>query len=59
MSDDLHEVIARAEVCIVGARVPGLDEHLSTAEDRLVVDLVRLSDADARRGEGGYLGAAW
>ncbi|HET7129349.1 MAG TPA: UDP-glucose/GDP-mannose dehydrogenase family protein [Gaiellaceae bacterium] len=59
MSDDLAEVVSGAEVCVVGARVSGLDEHLEGIGDRIVVDLVRLSDAETRRGEGGYLGAAW
>ncbi len=59
MTDDLADVIARAEVCIVGARVPGLDEELDAIGDRIVVDLVRLANAEARRGEAGYLGAAW
>ena len=48
-----------SELCVVGARVPGLEEHLGAHGDRIVMDLVRLSDAETRRGEGGYLGVAW
>jgi GDP-mannose 6-dehydrogenase len=59
LSDDLEAVVAGADVCIVGARLPGLEEELSRPGDRLVVDLVRLPDAQDRRANGGYVGAAW
>jgi GDP-mannose 6-dehydrogenase len=59
LANDLGEVISRSELCIVGARVPELDAHLDALGERIVVDLVRLSDARARREEGGYLGVAW
>jgi GDP-mannose 6-dehydrogenase len=59
LSDDLGEVVSGAELCIVGARVPELHEHLAALEDRVVVDLVRLPDATTRRRGEGYLGVAW
>jgi GDP-mannose 6-dehydrogenase len=59
LSGDLGEVIAGAEVCVVGARVPGLEAALATAGDRLVIDLVRLDDAASRRLTEGYVGVAW
>jgi hypothetical protein len=46
-------------VCIVGARAPKLDAQIDALENCLVVDLVRLSDAPARRGREDYLGVAW
>lgn len=59
LAPDLGDVIRWAEICVVGARVPGLDEHLADLEDRLLVDLVRLPDAADRRGGEGYVGVAW
>jgi GDP-mannose 6-dehydrogenase len=59
LSDDLAASIADAEVCILGARVPGLDDHLADLGDRLLIDLVRLPDASSRRGAPGYVGVAW
>jgi GDP-mannose 6-dehydrogenase len=55
--DELDEALGGAEVVVVGARFPGLEERLG--EGTLVVDLVRLADAGTRRGHGGYVGAAW
>lgn len=59
LSDDLTAVVEHAEVCVVGARVPGLDEHLAGLNDRVLIDLVRLPDASSRRGTPGYVGVAW
>lgn len=53
------EVMAHAEVCVVGARTPELEQELATASGKLVVDLVRLPDAAERRGGEGYVGVAW
>jgi GDP-mannose 6-dehydrogenase len=59
LAADLAEVLRDAEICIVGARVPGLDEHLAALDARLLIDLVRLPDAATRRGSEGYVGVAW
>jgi GDP-mannose 6-dehydrogenase len=57
LSDDLESTVARAEVVVVGAPFEGLDALLR--DEQLVIDLVRLPDADERRERGGYVGAAW
>jgi GDP-mannose 6-dehydrogenase len=59
LSSDLGAVMSGADVCIVGARAPKLDAQIDALENCLVVDLVRLSDAPARRGREDYLGVAW
>ncbi|HEY2724278.1 MAG TPA: nucleotide sugar dehydrogenase [Pseudonocardiaceae bacterium] len=60
LTDDLQEVLAHAEVCIVGSRTPEVLaalEHIGA--DRVVVDLVRLPDAQQRRTEPHYAGIGW
>jgi len=57
--DDLHTVLAHAEVCIVGAAYPSSIAALAEHDGRFIVDLVRLPDAAARRGEEQYVGVAW
>lgn len=59
LSPDLGAVIEQAEICVVGARVPGLEEQLERLDGRILVDLVRLPDAERRRGREGYVGVAW
>jgi GDP-mannose 6-dehydrogenase len=55
--DDLAAAVHDVEVVVVGAPFAGLEEALR--DDVLLIDLVRLPDADERRGRGGYVGAAW
>ncbi len=57
--DTLEQVVEKAEVCVVGARVPGLEQGLAAFDGGLLVDLVRLPDAASRRGDEGYVGVAW
>src|SRR5262249_37436645 len=45
------EVLAHAEVCIVGAASPEAVATLANADGRHILDLVRLPDASCRRGE--------
>ena len=59
LSDSAAEVMGHAEACVVGARSAELDEQLAQLDGKLVVDLVRLPDADARRAGEGYVGVAW
>jgi GDP-mannose 6-dehydrogenase len=59
LTSDLGEVIEESEVCVIGASVDGLEEHLASLDGRIVVDLVRLPDAAERRGRDGYIGVAW
>lgn len=55
--EDLQPAVENAEVIIVGAPFPGVEELLR--DDQLVVDLVRLPDATRRSARGRYVGAAW
>jgi GDP-mannose 6-dehydrogenase len=59
LSDSVDEVLEHAEVCIVGAAREETVRALARANGRRVVDLVRLPDADTRRGGEGYVGVAW
>lgn len=59
LAPTLDEVLDHAEVCIVGARVPDLEQQLSGRSGRIVVDLVRLDGAGELRDREGYVGVAW
>jgi GDP-mannose 6-dehydrogenase len=59
LSTDVDEVFAHAEVCVVGSKEPAVLAALAAPGDRLIVDLVRLPDADARRATVGYQGLGW
>ena len=49
-----------AEVCIVGSAEPAVAEAIAaTGPERLVLDLVRLPNAEARRAEDHYIGIGW
>lgn len=57
--ETVDELVAHAEVCVVGAGSPEAVEAVSAANHLHVVDLVRLPDEAARRGQEGYVGVAW
>jgi GDP-mannose 6-dehydrogenase len=61
LSNDVDEVLAHAEVCVVGCKEPAVLAALqdSVLGDRIVIDLVRLPDAEARRATEGYQGLGW
>jgi GDP-mannose 6-dehydrogenase len=61
LSNDVDEVLAHAEVCVVGCTGPAVLAALqdSVLGDRIVIDLVRLPDAEARRATEGYQGLGW
>jgi GDP-mannose 6-dehydrogenase len=59
LTDDLDEVLAHAELFIVGSAAPEIEAALARIDDRPVVDLVRLADAGTRRGSGNYVGIGW
>jgi GDP-mannose 6-dehydrogenase len=56
---DAAALVDHAEVCIVGAGRPESVEALARSDGRYVIDLVRLPDAEERRGSPGYSGVAW
>ncbi len=53
------EVVRHGEVCVVGAATPDAVAAIAQANGHHVIDLVRLPDAAARRGQDGYVGVAW
>jgi GDP-mannose 6-dehydrogenase len=55
----LADLIEHAEVCVVGARVPGIERVADDLGGKFLVDLVRLDEAAALRGREGYIGVAW
>jgi len=57
LADDLEATLRDADVVVVGAPFDELGALIR--DDQLVVDLVRLPDAEQRRARGGYVGAAW
>ncbi|MFH9953970.1 nucleotide sugar dehydrogenase [Streptomyces roseolus] len=59
LADTVDEVLDHAEVCLVGTRDPAVLTALPHGDGPLIIDLVRLPDADARRAEPGYVGLAW
>jgi GDP-mannose 6-dehydrogenase len=59
LTQSAEEVLEHAEVCVIGASTQETIEAMAQANGRRVVDLVRLPDADERRGRDGYIGVAW
>lgn len=59
LGNSVDEVLAHAEVCVVGCADPAVRAALDNAGDRKIVDLIRLPDADARRADPGYVGLGW
>ncbi|HEY8984367.1 MAG TPA: nucleotide sugar dehydrogenase [Streptomyces sp.] len=59
LADSVEEVLDHADVVLVGTRDPDVLAALPHGEGPVIVDLVRLPDAEARRAEPGYVGLAW
>jgi GDP-mannose 6-dehydrogenase len=59
LADSVDEVLEHAEVCLVGTRDPAVLSALPHGDGPVIVDLIRLPDAEARRAEPGYVGLAW
>jgi GDP-mannose 6-dehydrogenase len=59
LSNDAEEVAAHAEVCIVGTKDAAALAALPAPGDKIVVDLVRIPDAESRRAIEGYYGLGW
>jgi GDP-mannose 6-dehydrogenase len=59
LSSDVDEVLAHAQVCVVGSPDPAVLSALDRAGDRTVIDLIRLPDAERRRAHQGYVGLGW
>jgi GDP-mannose 6-dehydrogenase len=59
LAGSVEEVMAHADVVIVGCKDPDVLAALPHGGDRVLIDLVRLPDAETRRLEEGYAGLAW
>jgi GDP-mannose 6-dehydrogenase len=59
LAQSANEVLDHAEVCIVGAVGERTVAELAETNGHVVVDLIRLPDAEARRGGEKYIGVAW
>lgn len=59
LTDSAEDVMAHAEVCVVGRVDDAVLTLLDDPGDRDVVDLVRLPDAGIRRTGEGYVGLGW
>ncbi|WP_419999343.1 nucleotide sugar dehydrogenase [Streptomyces boninensis] len=59
LADSVDEVLDHADVCLVGTRDPAVLKALPHGEKPVLIDLIRLPDAEARRAEPGYMGLAW
>jgi GDP-mannose 6-dehydrogenase len=58
--DDIGEVLEHGEVLIAGSRVAEVADALARREShQLVIDLVRLPDAEQLRGTANYRGIGW
>jgi GDP-mannose 6-dehydrogenase len=55
----VDDVLAHAEVCVIGTSDPVVLAALDRMGDRSVIDLVRLPDAERRRAYRGYAGLGW
>jgi GDP-mannose 6-dehydrogenase len=60
LEDDVDIVVEHSEVLVVGTRESEVVAAIDRApEGSLVVDLVRLPDADSRRSSSGYVALGW
>jgi GDP-mannose 6-dehydrogenase len=59
LSDSVENVMAHAEVCVIGCTDRSVLTALDAAGDRVVIDLVRLPDAEQRLADPGYVGLGW
>lgn len=59
LSDSIEDVLEHAEVCVVGCKDPEVLDALADKGERVIIDLVRLPDAEKRRAHPGYVGLGW
>ncbi|MFF4182327.1 nucleotide sugar dehydrogenase [Streptomyces sp. NPDC001691] len=57
--DSVDEVLGHADVCLVGTRDPAVLAALPRGDGTVLIDLIRMPDAEARRTEPGYVGLVW
>ncbi|MEU6641072.1 nucleotide sugar dehydrogenase [Saccharomonospora sp. NPDC046836] len=59
LAASVDEVLAHADVVLVGSTEPAVLQALPNGGGPVLIDLVRLPDAQRRRTEEGYVGLAW
>ena len=60
LTDDVDAVLDHGDVLIAGSREPEVVDAIERAgSDKLVVDLVRLPNAEELRGKPNYCGIGW
>ncbi|GAB3008718.1 nucleotide sugar dehydrogenase [Amycolatopsis acidiphila] len=59
LAGSVEEVLEHADVCLVGSTDPSVLAALPHGGEHVLIDLVRLPDAEVRRTEEGYVGLAW
>jgi GDP-mannose 6-dehydrogenase len=59
LADSVDDVVAHADVMVVGCKDPAVLAALDAAGDRTIIDLVRLPDAHMRRTNPRYFGLGW
>ena len=60
LTDDVDAVLDHGEVLIAGSRAPEVIDAIARAgSDKLIVDLVRLPNAEELRGNPNYRGIGW
>nr|WP_236147597.1 nucleotide sugar dehydrogenase [Mycolicibacterium sp. CH28] len=58
--EDVDSVLDHSEIVIVGSRLPDVVDAVSRcSSEQLIIDLVRLPEADQLRGADNYKGIAW
>ncbi|HEU5469754.1 MAG TPA: nucleotide sugar dehydrogenase [Actinophytocola sp.] len=59
LTNSVTEVLEHAEVCLIGCTDQAVLDALPHGGDRVLIDLVRVPDAETRRAEEGYVGLGW
>ncbi|MEU3273738.1 nucleotide sugar dehydrogenase [Saccharomonospora sp. NPDC006951] len=59
LASSVAEVLEHADVCLVGCTDAAVVDALPHNGKHVLIDLVRLPDAELRRTEEGYVGLAW
>ncbi|MEV6105334.1 nucleotide sugar dehydrogenase [Streptomyces sp. NPDC051940] len=59
LAGSVDEVLGHGEVCLVGTRDPAVLSALPHGDGPVLIDLIRLPDAETRRAEPGYMGLVW
>jgi GDP-mannose 6-dehydrogenase len=59
LSSSVPDVLEHADVCVIGCKDAAVLDAVASTVDKVVIDLVRIPGAEARRAEPGYVGLGW